>query len=222
MAILAGGLAHEIRNPLSTLTLNLELLAEDAEEGETPRDRRMLQRISRLQDECHHLEEILNAFLQFTRSTEPERVPLDLNQLVHKFIDFYTPRAQENSVEISLHLGSDLPMILGDPLLLRQVLTNLVANAEQAMPEGGTIELQTAHQQEQVILAVIDTGKGISPQGQEKMFDPFFSTKSGGSGLGLPTVRKIVHAHNGEIRCESEQGKGTRFLLSFPISQNNG
>jgi two-component system, NtrC family, sensor histidine kinase HydH len=216
VAALAGGLAHEIRNPLSTIGMLLELMIEELATGESSRDRRLLTRVQTVQRECSHLEEILNAFLQFARAGELELVEADVNQLVREFIDFYKPEAREHGIEISPHLASDLPIVRVDRSLFRQMLLNLILNAQQAMPAGGLIELQTNLEGGRVQLAIIDNGIGMDAATRAKMFQAFFSTRAGGSGLGLPTVRKIVEAHDGSITCESEPGRGTRFLISLP------
>jgi two-component system, NtrC family, sensor histidine kinase HydH len=216
VATLAGGLAHEIRNPLSTIGMLLELMSEDLSETDSPRDRRLSARLQTVQSECRHLEEILNAFLQFARAGELSLVETDLNQLVREFIDFYKADAREHKIEISPHLASDLPPILVDRSLMRQMLLNLARNAQQAMPAGGLLELQTRLGDGRVQLAIIDNGAGMDETTRSKLFQAFFSTKTSGSGLGLATVRKIVEAHNGSISCDSEPGRGTRFLISFP------
>jgi signal transduction histidine kinase len=220
VAALAGGLAHEIRNPLSTIGMLLELMAEDLQTPETPRDRRILTQVNTLQRECRHLEEILSAFLQFARLGELELAECDLNQLVRDFIEFYKPQARDHHIEISPHLASDLPAVRVDRSLFRQMLLNLALNAQQAMPDGGIMELQTSFGDGSVQLAIIDNGVGMDEATQAKLFDVFFSTKVGGSGLGLPTVRKIVEAHQGRIACQSEPGRGTRFVISFPPAQS--
>lgn len=216
IATLAGGLAHEIRNPLSTMSLNLELLVEDVQDSRNPRDRRMLKKLQKVQQEAVRLNELLNDFLQFARVGDQELVPSDLNALVRDFVDFYRPTAQEYGNEISLHLESNLPLVKLDESLVRQVLMNLAQNARQAMPDGGHLELQTSVRDDRVQLEFIDTGEGMSDATRSKIFQVFYSTKSDGSGLGLPTVRKIVEAHGGSISCESEPGRGTRFLISLP------
>lgn len=218
IATLAGGLAHEIKNPLSTISMNLELLAEELETSDSPRDRRMLGRITRVRGECARLEHILNAFLQFARAGELSLAETDLNDVVLEFIDFYLPRAAERRIEISPHLDADLPTVMADRALLRQVLENLALNAEQAMPDGGLLELQTSARPGEVRLEMIDNGIGMDRETQERIFQAFFSTRRGGSGLGLPTVKKIVEAHRGEITCDSEPGRGTRFVISLPCS----
>jgi two-component system sensor histidine kinase HydH len=216
IATLAGGLAHEIRNPLSTIGMNLELLAEDIDEESSPNTHRMKAKIQTVQRECRHLEEILNQFLQFAAAGELDLVESDLNTLVQDFIVFYQPQAADKSIDISPHLDADLPPVAIDQLLLRQVLMNLVQNAEQAMPGGGLLEFQTLFRNGRVELELIDNGSGMEERTVSKIFQAFFSTRSGGSGLGLPTVKKIVESHLGTISCESEPGRGTRFTISFP------
>jgi len=219
IASLAGGLAHEIKNPLSTIGMNLELLVEDLAEGESPRDRRMLGKIQSIQKECLHLEDILNAFLQFARVGELDLVEADLNAIVREFIEFYQPQAADQRIEISPHLASDLPPVPLDRSLIRQVLMNLTLNAQQAMPDGGVLEIQTYLRDDRVHLDLIDSGIGMDDRTRSKMFQTFFSSRPGGSGLGLPTVQKIVEAHAATIDCESEPGRGTQFSISFPTSK---
>ena len=218
IATLAGGLAHEIKNPLSTISLNLELMAEELDESQelSPRDRRFLQKINTLQRECRNLNQILEAFLQFARLGELKSSSADLNALVREFISFYQPQAEDHGIEISPHLGTDLPAVDVDASLIRQVLLNLALNAQQAMPDGGLLELQTYLAPQGVCLELIDNGSGMDERTRSRMFQAFFSTRSTGSGLGLPTVKKIVEAHRGQITCDSEPGRGTRFTITLP------
>jgi signal transduction histidine kinase len=216
IAALAGGLAHEIRNPLSTISLNLEMLAEDVEGSETPREHRMLQRIRTIQRECGHLEAILDEFLRFARLGELDLVECDLNQAVRDFIEFYHPEAAAAAVEISPHLAPDLPPVRLDRALFRQALLNLALNAKQAMPKGGLLELQTRYRDGRVELDLIDNGCGMDESTRTRIFDAFFSTKPSGSGLGLPTVRRIVAAHGGQVAVDSAPGRGTRFTILLP------
>lgn len=196
--------------------MNLELLAEEVGSTDDPRVRRMTTKLERIRKECLHLESILSAFLQFARAGELQREPLDLSALVHEFIDVYSAEARQHGIVISPHLAADLPHVPIDPRLMRQVLHNLALNAQQAMPRGGQIEFQTYARDDAVVLEIIDTGTGISDAAREKLFEAFFSTKPAGSGLGLPTVRRIVEAHGGSITCESAVGKGTRFVVTLP------
>ncbi|WP_417377840.1 sensor histidine kinase [Gimesia sp.] len=217
IATLAGGLAHEIKNPLSTMSMNLELLTEDLETLDVPSKHRMLKKVESVQKECKHLQDILDAFLQFARVGKLALSSASLNDLVSDFIDFFRPQARDASIEISPHFDADLPQVQVDQALFRQVLMNLALNVIQAMPDGGLIELQTSHKDGMVYLDIIDNGKGIDEKVKSRIFDTFFSTKPGGSGLGLPTVKKIIDAHHGTIECESEPGRGTRFTISFPV-----
>lgn len=218
LATLAGGLAHEIRNPLSTIRMNLELLSEDLAEHDSGNARRMLNRVDKLQSECLNLEGVLNAFLQFAKAGQLTLRSGSLNDEVDEFLTFLAAEAEENNVELRPHLDADLPMVRMDKALMRQVLSNLARNALQAMPNGGTLEFITMVRQGDIVLEVIDTGEGMAPKTVEHMFQAFFSTRSGGSGLGLPTVRRIIEAHGGTIACDSEPGRGTRFTILLPDS----
>ena len=218
IATLAGGLAHEIRNPLSTIGLNLDLLMEDLGESESPRDRRILQKLIVVKRQCEQLDRILEDFLHFARVGSLSLQCTDLNRTVEEFVEFFGPKASEQGIDISPHLAANLPPVKLDVNLWRQVLMNLSKNAQQAMPNGGILELQTYQQDDEVLLDIIDNGQGMSPETQSRMFDAFYSTKRDGSGLGLPTVRKIVEAHGGQITCQSEPGRGTRFSIALPIA----
>lgn len=221
IASLAGGLAHEIRNPLSTISLNLDLLAEELKLAESPRDRRMLNKILTVQKECRSLRGILDDFLQFARVGELKLHPGNLNELVREFVAFYQADAAEHGIEISPHLDPELPEIPLDELLMRQVLMNLARNAQQAMPDGGLLEVQTYSNGKGVCLEVIDNGRGMDERTRNRMFQAFFSTRTAGSGLGLPTVKKIVEAHGGTIDCDSAVGQGTRFSICLPSTSNS-
>jgi signal transduction histidine kinase len=216
IAQLAGGLAHEIKNPLSTIRLNMELLAEEFESPESPRERRSLRKIQVMQQECARLDELLNDFLNFARAHKHQLEPTDPNLILREVLDFFRPKARENGIEVIEFFASDLPTVLLDRKSFHRALLNLVLNAQQAMPEGGELVVRTRLTKDWVAIDLIDTGEGIDPKVQEHIFDPFFSTKQGGSGLGLPTVRKIIEAHGGRILLQSEPGQGTQFTLLLP------
>lgn len=216
IASLAGGLAHEIKNPLSTIRLNMELLAEDFSVAQTPSERRALARIETVQEECLRLEHLLNDFLNFAKVRTPRLEPTDLNREVERVLQFFAARAAESKVEIVRFLDPDLPTVTLDREQFYGALVNLVINALEAMPEGGTLVARTHPSSAGVRLVLIDTGCGMSQQTREQIFDAFYSTKSGGSGLGLPTARKIIEAHGGRIEVESEVGKGTQFTIELP------
>ncbi len=213
---LAGGLAHEIRNPLSTLSLNLDLLLEDFQNPETPRDRRVLQRLERLRPEVQRLHGILESFLRFARVQELELEPTDLNAIVDELKDFYEPHASTKGIVIRTRFAHDLALTQLDRDLFKQAVLNLILNAEHAMSSGGELILTTRREGPWVLLEVVDTGVGMADEVRARIFDAFFSTRSGGSGLGLPTTRKIIEAHGGSIDVQSELGKGSQFSVRLP------
>jgi two-component system, NtrC family, sensor histidine kinase HydH len=219
LAELAGGFIHEIKNHLSTLNLNLQLLAEDFQSPETQRERRALTRVQRLQGECQRLVDLSNAFLQFARIKEVPLEPGDLRKLIEEMIDFFTPTARAANIDIKTFLPADMPLLMLNKELFRQALLNLMLNAVQAMPQGGELTMQASAENGHVCLSLIDIGAGIAPELLPKIFRPFFSTKSktGGSGLGLPTTKKIIDAHRGSIDVQSEAGKGTKFTIRLPV-----
>jgi signal transduction histidine kinase len=217
IARLAGGLAHEIKNPLSTIRLNMDLLAEDfSSEPENPAHRRALVKVQRVQRECQRLQDLLDDFLNFAKIRRFNLQPTSLNQQVKEVLDFFRPKAHESRIEIIEFLAADLPTVLLDREAFRGGLLNLVLNAQQAMPEGGQLVVRTSATADGVALDLIDTGYGMDGPTQAKIFDAFFSTKKAGSGLGLPTTRKIIEGHGGQIRVQSEPGKGTQFTIRLP------
>ena len=217
IARLAGALAHEIKNPLSTIRLNMELLAEDFQESDAPRDRRAMKKIDLVQRECQRLQDLLDNFLDFAKVRNLKLEPSDLNAQIARVLDFFRPKAQESRIEVVDYLSSDLPTVLLDRESFHGALLNLVLNAQQAMPDGGQMVVRTYVTAEGVALDLIDTGCGMDQDTRAHAFDAFFSTKRGGSGLGLPMARKIIEAHGGNISLQSEAGRGTRFTISLPV-----
>ena len=217
IARLAGGLAHEIKNPLSTIRMNMELLAEDFRDSDAPRDRRALKKVELVERECQRLQELLDNFLRFSKAHRLKLQPSDLNVQVGQVLDFYRPKAAEAGVEIVDYLAGNLPTVLVDREAFHGALLNLVLNAEQAMPEGGQLVVRTYGTPDGVALDLIDTGCGMDQKTQEKVFDAFFSMKQGGSGLGLPTTRKIIEGHGGRISLQSEPGRGTQVTVKLPV-----
>lgn len=215
IASLAGGLAHEIKNPLSTLNLNLQLLCEDFGEPQSQKERRALQKIELLQKECHRLEQILDDFLRFARVAELRLEWTDVNTIVRELLELHSPQAQASRVLLRSNLPEDLPRVLLDKDFIRQALLNLLLNATQAMPEGGELIVTTRQTDQCVCIDVIDTGVGMTPETQAKIYRPFFSTRKGGTGLGLPTTRKIIEAHHGRLQLATEPGKGTAFTIEL-------
>mgnify|MGYP000229959067 FL=1 len=217
IARLAGGLAHEIKNPLSTIRLNMDLLAEEFAGSDSPRDKRVMRKVEMVRNECRRLEDLLNEFLNFAKPHQLKLEPTDLNERIRAAIDFFRPEAAAARIEIIDYLLSDLPTVLLDREAFHGVLINLIRNARQAMPQGGQLVVRTYVSPDGVALDLIDTGVGMDAPTQAKVFDAFFSTKPGGAGLGLPTAKKIVEAHGGTIRVQSEPGRGTQFTITLPL-----
>jgi len=218
IAELAGGLAHEIRNPLSTMSLNLELLVEDFRGAETARDKRVLQKLDRVRRETHRLSDIVEDFLRFAKVQDLRAIPTDLNAVVDDLRDFCEPQAVGQGVLIRTQYDPDLPPVPLEVDLFKQALWNLIRNAQHAMPEGGELILQTRREGDHAVLDVTDTGVGMTEEVAARVFDTFYSTRPGGSGLGLPTTRKVVEAHGGSIAIQSEPGQGSRFTIRLPLA----
>jgi signal transduction histidine kinase len=217
IARLAGALAHEIKNPLSTIRLNMELLAEDLGEPQTPSGRRALKRVEVVRRECQRLQSLLDDFLNFAKVRRLHLESSDLNHQIDDVLDFFAPEAAEAGVDVVRYLDPDLPRVMIDREAFRQALLNLIINAKQAMPDGGQLVVRTADQGDTVALYLIDTGCGMDDRTASRMFEAFFSTKPGGSGLGLPTTQKIIDAHHGRISVHSEVGRGTQFTIELPV-----
>ena len=220
-AALVGGLAHEIRNPLSTIRLTMELLAEDFEtsDPESPtkqRDRRAKAKIDLVRQECDRLQKLLGDFLDFARQESLTLEPGSLNVEVEHLHDFISIRAQEAGDHIVRYLDPELPAVRLDRETFRSAVLNLLINAVQAMEGGGQLVVRTRAAGLGVLLELIDTGPGMDAETLGKVFRAFYTTKQGGSGLGLPTARKIVEAHGGTIDVESAPGRGTKVTIWLP------
>lgn len=220
-AALVGALAHEIRNPLSTIRLNMELLGEDFEtaDPESPtkhRDRRAKAKIDLVRQECDRLQKLLGDFLDFARQESLTLEPANLNVELSQLLDFFAPQARDAHVEVVRYLDPELPNVRLDRETFRSAVLNLLINAVQAMDTGGQMVIRTRAAGLGVILELIDTGPGMDPETLAKVFRAFYTTKQGGSGLGLPTARKIVEAHGGTIDVESAPGRGTKVTIWLP------
>jgi len=227
---MTGGLAHEIKNPLSTIGLNAQLLAESLEDLPVPADAksRMLVRMTALRREVDRLRDILTDFLDFAGQVHLDPVPVDVNQLVGDLVDFYLPEAERQGVRLRSEAPAFPLVAVLDAKLIKQALLNLVINATQAIVGRGRSDapreviLRTESGRDPdglpvVRIHVIDTGPGIEPATLERIFTPYFTTKSAGTGLGLSTSRRLVEEHGGRIDVHSEVGRGTDFTITLPI-----
>lgn len=219
IATLAGGLAHEIKNPLSTIRLNMELLAEEFSSAETPRERRALAKMEMVQRECQRLQDLLDDFLNFAKARAPRLEQTDVNAELRRALDFFQPQADDSGVEVVRYFDPDLPAVRLDREMFHAAIMNLVLNAQQAMPGGGQLVVRTSARNGWVVVDLIDTGSGMDEKTVGQIFKAFYSTKRGGSGLGLPTTRKIIEAHGGQISVQSAVGRGTQFTVELPVSQ---
>ncbi|MDP6963392.1 MAG: ATP-binding protein [Planctomycetota bacterium] len=222
LARLAGGLAHELKNPLSTIGLHLTLLQEDWEGEDSSKSRRTIRTIDTLRNEVERLNNILEDFLRFARTDSLEFNPASINALIEQVVEFSTPEAQRLGVQIHSYLDLNLPNIWIDKARVRQVLLNLIINSRQAIESSGegsgNISLISRKDGAFLIVDIVDDGPGMDADTLASCFDVYFSTKSKGSGLGLATVRRIVEAHGGEMSIESAPGAGTKVHLRFPLT----
>lgn len=217
LGAMAAALAHEVRNPLSTMSVNLQLLAEDFAQPSTPVEQRTLRRARLLLGEVRRLDAVVADFLKLVRGYEIRPETVDLESLVADLLRFVEPGNARLGIRARFLPDPSARWVLADPGLLRTALMNLVVNAQQAMTAaGGELLVETRGRERDVEVQVTDTGPGIPAELQEKVFRPWFSTKEGGTGLGLPTARRIAEELGGELRLHSEVGRGTRFVLSVP------
>ncbi len=219
IARLTGGLAHEIKNPLSTIKLNLKLLAEDFQTGDSELHRRNHNRLVQLQGEVQRVHDILDDFLKYAGEQELHLATVDLGNSMEELMDFFRPQAEAGRVVLRGSLPEQPLLCRVDPAMFKQAVLNLMINATQVMPDGGELLLRLSENESSAIVEVIDTGPGVPPDMRERIFDPYHSGRPGGSGLGLPTTRRIVRRHGGEIQLDSEPGKGTRFVIRLPTGR---
>ncbi len=228
---MTAGLAHEIKNPLSTIGLNAELLSEAIADlpGLDEDDRSsMRRRVGVLQREAERLRDTLGDFLRFAGEIRLVRERHDLNEVVDELIDFFLPQAQHHNIRMRAELGRGPMEASLDASHFKQALLNLLLNAVQAMTEGPGAESTRAKELivrttevetdvgSQWAVHVIDTGPGISLDVAERIFTPYFTTKGGGSGLGLPTTKRLIEEHGGTIDVVSHDGQGTDFVVMIP------
>ncbi|HJM38661.1 MAG TPA: ATP-binding protein [Planctomycetota bacterium] len=219
---LAGGLAHELKNPLSTIGLHLDILRENWSGETEPLARRTLKTLDVLKQEVGRLNDILEDFLLYARTETMERSSVDFNALVEKVATFVAPEAQAQGIRLDTFLDGSLPLLSLDEGRIRQALLNLLINARQAMEgEGGSISLITRVEEDTAILEIVDDGPGMDSKTAERCMDVYYSSKKGGSGLGLPTVRRILEAHEGALQLESSPGHGTRARMILPIGRDS-
>ena len=244
LTLLAASVAHEIGNPLNALHIHMQLIERELKKlkrsvggsGAVPRARARAQANSTESDvadvarkleqylavakgEISRLDYIITQFLQAIRPTPPQFKPASLNDVVLKTIELLQPELDNRGVNVKTRLDRALPAAPVDPKQIQQVLVNLIKNAIQAMTKGGTLTLQTGEGADGVWVSVADTGGGIPQEQINRIFEPFYTTKKKGSGLGLMIVQRIVRAHGGRIELESQVGRGTTFRIWLPLHE---
>jgi signal transduction histidine kinase len=216
LGALTGRLAHEIKNPLSTVLLNLQLLREDLDPT-SPASARIEARLDTVTREAGRLKETLDDFLRYAGRMEIRRQPTDLNTLLQDLVDFFMPQAQAGRVQLRLQPHDGPLQAAVDARLLKQALLNLMLNAVQAMPGGGELILSLSERGRYAVIDVIDTGPGIPPDEQERIFSAYYTTKKSGTGIGLSVARRIAEEHGGRLVLTSEPGKGSDFAVHLPL-----
>lgn len=216
---LSAGVAHELRNPLSAVDLNLHLLEEELrEQGRLSPSSGQYLRV--LNAESHRLSGILDNFLKFARPEAVRPHEVDLHDLIAHVASLLRHEAEERRVRLETEIAPDLPPVSGDEIQISQVLVNILVNAFHAMPDGGFCRIAARrvedHGQDRVVLTVQDTGIGIRQEDLPRLFEPFFTTKAGGSGLGLAIAYRIVQDHGGTIAVASTPGCGTQVTVTLP------
>ncbi len=211
---LAAGLQHEIKNPLSALSLHIQLLCERLDKE--PHDPDVAELLDVLNTEVKRINDVLDGFRNYASVTELGRAPVDVAMLIEKLVRLLRPQAEQQRVKIKVDLPAEmLKLIHADSVRLEQVFLNLALNAMAAMPEGGELRFRVRGQGDAVRIDVIDTGNGIPPEIQADVFDPYFTTRNDGTGMGLALCDKIIRQHDGSIDFRSDC-HGTEFTVIVP------
>ncbi len=218
---LAAGLVHEIKNPLNAISINLQLLNEDVQDLDLEEDTKISSRIQLLQKEVRRLDNILSDFLRFAKRPILHFEECDINGVIESVLDFIGPEAMQNSIRILKSFDTKLPKCKLDSNVIKQALLNIILNAQQAMPSGGELIVRTYQNGDNVLIDITDTGVGIQKNKIDKIFQVYYSTKKTGSGLGLPTVKRIIEENKGTIDIRSEDGKGSSFLIKLPVNSKS-
>lgn len=213
---LAGGLHHEIKNPLAALSLHVQLLEEELE-GDNPSDE-VRQMLGVIRTEVTRIGGVLEGFRDFASIGQLNLTPVELNELIRGQVSLVQPSATQASIRIDFEHEGDECFVLADRVRLEQVLLNLVVNAMEAMPDGGTITITTRESGEFAVIEVRDTGVGIPENLKDRILDPYFTTKSEGTGLGLALCDKVLRQHRGSLEFQSSE-RGTVFVLTIPKAQ---
>ena len=214
---LASGLAHEIRNPLNAMNMNLQMLDEELTASNLHQDPEAAALLASTKGEVRRLENLVTDFLTYARPMQPRLETADLNATVEEVVRFLRADLQQKEIALELTLSPSLPTVELDEGQFRQALMNILINAKDVLPPGGRIAVSTlVGPKGEAVVRIEDNGPGIAPEVRDKIFDVFFSTRGGGTGLGLPIAQKVLESHGGWIALDTEVGKGTSFELHVP------
>jgi len=218
LTTLAAGVAHEIKNPLASMSIHLQLLRRQLnKEGEIPLH--LEEPLDILEEEVERLANIASDYLFTVRPQNARPMRASLNELIRELVQLLRYEMEEAKVRVLPVLSRSIPPMPLDEGAMKRALLNLIKNAMIAMPNGGELRLETHKEQENVIIVVSDTGEGIPEELQGKVFEPFFTTRDTGSGLGLTVVYKVIKEHGGDLHMDSHPGRGSTFRITLPIPQ---
>ena len=217
MTTMAAGVAHEIKNPLAAMQIHTQLMRKAFQRYGSLDEEKADKYLAVIEEETEHLNKIAVDFLYAVKPLDVELRLGSLNEEIDEVVSFLLPEAEEKKISVETKLDSFIPRIEFDARLVKQALLNLVQNAFAAMDDGGKLLIYSKNEGDFISLRIKDTGCGIPEEKLSKIFEPYFTTKASGTGLGLTLVYKIMKEHNGDIHVKSEVGKGTEFILEFPV-----
>jgi two-component system nitrogen regulation sensor histidine kinase NtrY len=217
---LARRLAHELKNPLMPLQITVENMVRAKKLPKKQFDEVFKESTATLQAEIENLKTIVGRFSDFSKLPKPQALEMDAREAVRRVVKLYGPALEEKHIELGTAISAEPLPILGDSELLHRALSNLVLNAMDAMPEGGTLTVSAVRAREMVRISVGDTGAGLTPEECERLFTPYYTTKQHGTGLGLAIVQSVIADHNGTIAVENVEGGGARFVIGLPLAEN--
>jgi len=219
LTTMAAGVAHEIKNPLASMSIHLQLMRRQMQ-GECASPDELKESLEILEEETERLNNIVSDYLFAVRPQDSRPLPGDLNALITELVQFLRYEMEEANVKVLPLLDESVPSIPLDEGSMKRALLNLIKNAISAMPDGGELRLETKRDGDNVLITVSDTGVGIPEELQGKIFEPYFTTRDTGSGLGLTVVYKVVKEHGGDLHMDSRSGRGTTFRISIPVPQS--
>ena len=217
LTLLAAGVAHEIGNPLNSLNIHLQLIERRLRKAPSELRSDIGELLATAKSEIQRLDSIVHQFLRAIRPSTPQFESHDLNEILEESVAFLCPEIRDRDIIVELDLDPTLPQLLVDRDQMKQAFYNVIKNAFEAMKTGGILHIRSWRSELYVSVSFNDTGGGISQDQMSKLFQPYFTTKASGSGLGLLIVRRIVREHGGEIEIESNQGKGVRVTVHLPF-----